>query len=212
MASLVKIKTSAFCLLQYQDVSISRPNLHRFVLTNQTKPCLQPNSQKLKFPKLSYKPHGWKIHSTGQAEVAVLEDETKSWEESKQVLSNFNFSAEESDKMLKKAFGWVNSPYWSEEREKVTPNVQTITQILDYLKSLGLSDEDLHKLLKKFPEVLGCSFDEEIKLNVGLLEKDWGISGKTLRSLLLRNPKVLGYNVDCKGDCMAQCTRCWVRF
>lgn len=201
-----------FVFLLQQDVSISRPNLHPFVLTNQAKPCLQPNSQKLKFPKLSCKPHRWQIHSTGQAEIAVLEDETKSWEESKQVLSNFNFSTEESDKMLKKAFGWVNSPYWSEEREKVTPNVQTITQILDYLKSLGLSDEDLHKLLKKFPEVLGCSFDEEIKLNVGLLEKDWGISGKTLRNLLLRNPKVLGYNVDCKGDCMAQCTRCWVRF
>lgn len=200
-----------FLFLQ-QDICISRPNLHPCVLTNQLMPCLQPNSRKLKFPKLSYSPDRWQIHSTGEPGIAVLEDDTKSWEESKQVLSHFNFSTEESDKMLKKAFGWVNSPYWSEEREKETPKVQTINQILDYLTSLGLSDEDLQKLLKKFPEVLGCSLDQEIKLNVGLLEKDWGISGKTLRSLLLRNPKVLGYNVDCRGDCIAKCTRCWVRF
>jgi mTERF len=206
----IKFMLSKMFLFFQQDMSTSRPKLHPSVLTKQVKPCFQPNSRK--FPKVCYTQGRWQIHSTGQAGIAVLEDDTKSWEESRQILSNFNFSTEESDKMLKKAFGWVNSPYWSEEREKETPKVQTISQILEYLTSLGLSDEDLQKLLKKFPEVLGCSLHKEIKLNVGLLEKDWGISGKTLRSLLLRNPKVLGYNVDCKGDCIAKCTRCWVRF
>nr|XP_020188989.1 uncharacterized protein LOC109774654 [Aegilops tauschii subsp. strangulata] len=57
-----------------------------------------------------------------------------------------------------------------------------------------------------------CDLESEVKLNVGKLDSDWGINGKTLRSVLLRNPKVLGYNVDCRGDCAAQCTRCWVRF
>uniref|UniRef100_M1AJ23 Uncharacterized protein n=2 Tax=Solanum TaxID=4107 RepID=M1AJ23_SOLTU len=51
-----------------------------------------------------------------------------------------------------------------------------------------------------------------MKTNVEILAKQWGIEGKTLRNLLLRNPKVLGYNVDCKGDCVAKCTRCWARF
>lgn len=114
--------------------------------------------------------------------------------------------------MLKKAFGWAHSPYWGEERKKEIPNKDSINEMLDYLKSLSLSDDDLHKLLKKFPEVLGCDIDQDVKSNVSTLEKDWGIKGKQLRNLLLRNPKVLGYNVDCKGDCMAQCTRCWVRF
>lgn len=114
--------------------------------------------------------------------------------------------------MLKKAFGWIHSPYWSEERNKEVPNAEVVSGVLNYIRTLGLSDDDLRKLLKKFPEVLGCDLDSEVKLNVGKLDSDWGINGKTLRSLLLRNPKVLGYNVDCRGDCMAQCTRCWVRF
>nr|CAB3492529.1 unnamed protein product [Digitaria exilis]CAB3497532.1 unnamed protein product [Digitaria exilis] len=133
-------------------------------------------------------------------------------EECKQALTSLNFSTEDAEKMLKKAFGWIHSPYWSEERNKEVPSAEVVTGVLNYIRSLGLSDEDLHKLLKKFPEVLGCDLDREVKLNVSKLDSDWGINGKTLRSLLLRNPKVLGYNIDCRGDCMAQCTRCWVRF
>ncbi|KAL6976938.1 hypothetical protein U1Q18_025725, partial [Sarracenia purpurea var. burkii] len=107
---------------------------------------------------------------------------------------------EKEDKILGKAFGQIHSPYWGEERE-----------ILDYQRSLSLSDDDLAKLLKKF-HVLGCSLKHELRTNVQVLKKEWGIKGKSLRNLLLRNPKVLGYNVDCKGDCMVQCTQCWVRF
>ena len=87
-----------------------------------------------------------------------------------------------------------------------------VSEILSYLRSLNLADDDLSKLLKKFPEVLGCSLEDELKNNVKVMENEWGIEGKTLKNLLMRNPRVLGYNVDCKGDCMAKCTRCWVRF
>ncbi|XP_010438299.1 PREDICTED: uncharacterized protein LOC104721917 [Camelina sativa] len=149
--------------------------------------------------------------STKQVETSKEED-PKTWEECKEALSCFDFSVEEKDKILGKAFGHVHSPYWTEERAKENPKVETLNQILEFLRSLGLSDEDLHKVMKKFPEVLGCSLEEEMKPNIGILENQWGISGKQLKNLLLRNPKVLGYNVDCKGDCIAQCTRCWVRF
>jgi hypothetical protein len=134
------------------------------------------------------------------------------WEACRQALSVFNFSDEEKDKILGKAFGLVHSPYWGEDRKKEVPKSETVNGILQYLRSLNLSDEDLSKLLKKFPEVLGCNLEEELKVNIKILEQQWSIEGKSLRNLLLRNPKVLGYNVDCKGDCMAQCTRCWVRF
>ncbi|MQL88296.1 hypothetical protein Taro_020870 [Colocasia esculenta] len=154
----------------------------------------------------------WRLHSTDQTQSLLIEDEEKTWEECKQLVSSLNFTTEEADAMLGKAFGWVHSPYWGEERKKEIPKDVGLNQMLDYLRNLGLSDDDLHKLLKKFPEVLGCSLDDEVKINVGVLEREWGIKGKTLRSLLLRNPKVLGYNVDCKGDCIAQCTRCWARF
>ncbi|KAJ1292797.1 hypothetical protein BS78_01G017500 [Paspalum vaginatum] len=150
----------------------------------------------------------WRTLSTDQAQASVVDID----EECKQLLTSLSFSSEDAEKMLKKAFGWIHSPYWSEERKKEVPTAEALTGVLNYIRSLGLSDEDLHKLLKKFPEVLGCDLDAEVKLNVSKLDSDWGINGKTLRSLLLRNPKVLGYNIDCRGDCMAQCTRCWVRF
>uniref|UniRef100_A0A1D1ZG34 4-hydroxy-3-methylbut-2-en-1-yl diphosphate synthase n=1 Tax=Anthurium amnicola TaxID=1678845 RepID=A0A1D1ZG34_9ARAE len=155
----------------------------------------------------------WKLHSTDQVQsVALVENEEKTWEACKELVSSLNFTREEADGMLGKAFGWVHSPYWGEERQKEVPKNEGVNAMLEFLRSLGLSNDDLHKLLKKFPEVLGCSLDDEVKLNIGVLEKEWGIKGKTLRSLLLRNPKVLGYNVDCKGDCIAKCTRCWARF
>lgn len=155
----------------------------------------------------------WVIRSTAQIENLALSDEDrKMWEACRQALSPLNFSVEEEDKILGKAFGQFHSPYWGEDRKKEVPNFEIVNRILDYLRDLSLSDDDLCKLLKKFPEVLGCDLEDEVKNNVQVLEMDWGIKGKSLRNLLLRNPKVLGYNVDCKGDCMAQCTRCWVRF
>lgn len=155
----------------------------------------------------------WTLQSTTQiGNSTFTEEDKKKWETCKEAVSTFNFSSEEVDKILGKAFGQVHSPYWGEERKKVVPNLEIVDEILDYLRSLSLSDDDLTKLLKKFPEVLGCDLEVDLKGNVQILEKEWGIKGKTLRSLLLRNPRVLGYNVDCKGDCIAQCTRCWARF
>ncbi|KAI3689025.1 hypothetical protein L2E82_46973 [Cichorium intybus] len=155
----------------------------------------------------------WKTHSTGTTpEIILTEEDTKTWEACRQSLSPFKFTVEEEDKILGKAFGFVRSPYWGEEREKTVPKFEEINAILDYLRGLGLLDDDISKILKKFPEVVGCSLENEVKMNVQILEKQWAIKGKSLRNLLLRNPKVLGYIVDCKGDCMALCTRCWVRF
>ncbi|ESW15646.1 hypothetical protein PHAVU_007G089900 [Phaseolus vulgaris] len=155
----------------------------------------------------------WILRSTVQIENIITSNEDQSmWEACKQALSAFNFSDEEKDKILGKAFGLVHSPYWGEERKTEVPKFETVNGILDYLSSLNLSDDDLSKLLKKFPEILGCNLEEELKGNVKILEEKWGIDGNSLRKLLLRNPKVLGYNVDCKGDCIAQCTRCWARF
>ncbi|CAI9114735.1 OLC1v1015524C1 [Oldenlandia corymbosa var. corymbosa] len=158
-------------------------------------------------------PRKWGVHATTKVEDIVLSDEEqKSWDASRGALSAFEFSAEEENKVLGKAFGYVHSPFWSEERAKEVPRVDAVNNVLNYLRSLNLTDVEIGKILKKFPEVLGCDLEGELENNVKLLEKEWGIEGKTLKNLLLRNPKVLGYNVDCKGDCIAKCTRCWVRF
>ncbi|XP_050378833.1 uncharacterized protein LOC126796110 isoform X2 [Argentina anserina] len=155
----------------------------------------------------------WVLHSTAEnRNVTLTDDDRKTLEACLDALSALSISTEEGDKILGKAFGLIHSPYWGEERKNKVPKFEIVCEKMDYLRSLNLSDDDLSKLLKKFPEVLGCNLEHEMKTNVQLLEKQWGIKGKSLRNLLLRNPRVLGYNVDCKGDCIAQCTRCWVRF
>ncbi|KAM6544469.1 hypothetical protein CsatB_008916 [Cannabis sativa] len=155
----------------------------------------------------------WVLKSTAQIEnMIVTEEDKKQWEACREALCTYKFSNEEADKILGKAFGQIHSPYWGEERKKVVPKLELVNEILDYLRNLNLSEDDLAKVLKKFPEVLGCDLEDEVKVNVQVLEKEWEIKGKTLRNLLLRNPRLLGYNIDCKGDCAAQCTRCWARF
>lgn len=158
-------------------------------------------------------PRRWELHYAAPTlDITLSNEDTEKWASCREALSLFDFSIEEQDKILGKAFGQIHSPYWGEERKVEIPEYDIVNEILEYLRSLSLSDDDLAKLLKKFPEVLGCSLENELKNNVQILENQWGITGKPLRNLLLRNPKVLGYNVDCKGDCIAQCTRCWARF
>lgn len=139
-------------------------------------------------------------------------DDLAKWQAARAPLLGFDITEQEANQVLAKSYGWAPSPYWGEEKSKVMPDPVSVQKTLDFLRSLGLSEADVPVFLKKFPEALGCLVEEEMEKNVKILEKDWGISDTTLRNLLLRNPKVLGYNVDCKGDCMAQCTRCWVRF
>ncbi|XP_031483492.1 uncharacterized protein LOC116252969 [Nymphaea colorata] len=157
-------------------------------------------------------PRKWMVCATQtQSAIHLDSEEREKWDACKRVLCLIKLNDDEVDVILGKSFGWTKSPYWSEEKTKTLPNIELLNNVLGYLSNLGLSDDDIYKLLKKFPEVLGCEL-EGMKQNVETLDRQWGISGKSLRSLLLRNPKVLGYYVDCKGDCVAKCTRCWARF
>ncbi|PQQ12348.1 uncharacterized protein Pyn_11889 [Prunus yedoensis var. nudiflora] len=79
------------------------------------------------------------------------------------------------------------------------------------ISAFSITIEEGDKILGKAFGLVHSPYWGEIRKKE-VLEKEWGIKGKSLRNLLLRNPRVLGFNVDCKGDFMAQCTRCWVRF
>uniref|UniRef100_A0A0A9D8U8 Uncharacterized protein n=1 Tax=Arundo donax TaxID=35708 RepID=A0A0A9D8U8_ARUDO len=134
---------------------------------------IQQNIEFGKTREASWVHRKWQTLSADQARASVADTgETKTCEESEQILTSLNFFNEDADKMLKKAFGWIHSPYWSEERKKEVPNAEVVSGVLNYIRSLGLSDDDLHKLLKKFPEVLGCDLDSEVKLNVSKLDSD----------------------------------------
>ncbi|CAM8991532.1 unnamed protein product [Rhodiola kirilowii] len=193
-------------------VDFSAASLIAFEVSVKYRPRISVTSRATFSSSLLHKNRVLRSSPSPDAIADLTDEERKCWDLCRQALSNFNFDSEEVDKILGKAFGQIHSPYWGEERAKEVPKYETVKAVLDYLRSLTLTEEDLAKVLKKFPEVLGCSLDDEVKNNVTLLEKEWDITGKSLKNLLLRNPKVLGYNVDCKGSCVAQCTRCWVRF
>ncbi|KAJ8541634.1 hypothetical protein K7X08_002450 [Anisodus acutangulus] len=119
----------------------------------------------------NYPSKKWTLLSTATDNIALTEEEKKTWNDSRQALSALKFSPEEEDKILGKAFGHIHSPYWYEEQKKEVPRLEVVNEILDYLRSLSLNDDDLTKVLKKFPEVLGCSLEDEMKNNVEILAK-----------------------------------------
>ncbi|KAK8960338.1 hypothetical protein KSP40_PGU013987 [Platanthera guangdongensis] len=135
-----------------------------FLQPNQSHRITAPTKLPLKkflSSKFSVRTH--KLPKTNRTQTAVHEDAHSSLlEDSKTSLTVFNFTIEEANLVLKKAFGWNHSPYRGEERIKEAPQLDSIEEMLDYLKSLSLSDDDLHKIIKMFPEVLGCSLSEEL--------------------------------------------------
>jgi hypothetical protein len=44
------------------------------------------------------------------------------------------------------------------------------------------------------------------------LERTYKLAGPTLAAVLERKPNVLGNSLDCAGDCVGECNRCWARF
>ena len=87
-----------------------------------------------------------------------------------------------------------------------------VQEKLDYLRGLGLSNEQLHQVVKQFPETVGLDLEKRMKPNVELMGKQFFIKGKMLPKTLARKPQALGYAVDCEGDCQGDCTRCWSHF
>lgn len=97
------------------------------------------------------------------------------------------------------------------------PDVGTVNAAIDFLlDGCGLTEADLPAFVEKFPEVLGCSVDDQLQVAVDTLAKSYFIpKGKFLVKTLKRKPECLGYNLDCtaigSGACAGECNRCWVR-
>ncbi|KAK8946175.1 hypothetical protein KSP40_PGU004207 [Platanthera guangdongensis] len=87
-----------------------------------------------------YRTH--KLPETNRTQTAVHEDAHSSLlEDSKTSLIVFNFTIEEADLLLKKAFGWIHSPYWGEERRKEAPQLDSIEQMIKNLPWIRMAGE-----------------------------------------------------------------------
>ena len=65
--------------------------------------------------------------------------------------------------------------------------------------------------MQAFPEVLGLDVSL-MQSNVDKLTTTWHMKGAVLQRAILRKPRVLGSIVDCKGDCLGLCSRCFAQF
>lgn len=145
--------------------------------------------------------------------VGELPEATQTaWQECAVRLADLGLDAEETEKVLVKAFGWGSQAYWRKEKINETPDVDQVHEVLEFLSSIGISSEaDQIALITKFPEVLGLDV-EIMQENVTKLQKAFFLKGPALTGTLKRKPRALGVIVDCEGSCQGMCTRCFAHF
>ena len=89
--------------------------------------------------------------------------------------------------------------------------------LLEFLEEeCALTAENIADVIERFPEVVGCSVEDQLQAAVDHLAKTSFIpKGKFRTKTVLRKPEFLGYNIDCtavgSGSCAGECNRCWVR-
>ncbi|KAL3160015.1 hypothetical protein ABBQ38_010402 [Trebouxia sp. C0009 RCD-2024] len=139
-------------------------------------------------------------------------EEKERWQDGMQQLIGLGMDDVLAEKSLKRGFGWSSQAYWWKDKVNEVPKLGEIQEKLDYLRGLGLDNEQLHQVVKQFPETVGLDLEARMKPNIELMGKQFFIKGKMLPKTLARKPQALGYAVDCQGDCQGDCTRCWSHF
>eukprot|EP00899_Mesostigma_viride_P004974 jgi/Mesvir1/14478/Mv05185-RA.1 len=131
-----------------------------------------------------------------------------------QVLAtSLGVTPDDGTKILGKAFGWTGPAYWREKRDEDAPDPAQVQSVLAFLQTeVGLEPQEISDVVKKFPEVLGCSVGDCLQANLEVMSSKYFIKGDYVKSTVKRVPQVLGNIVDCGGDCVGECNRCWVRF
>ena len=97
------------------------------------------------------------------------------------------------------------------------PDALTVEAAIKFLEEeCALTAENIADVIERFPEVVGCSVEDQLQAAVDHLAKTSFIpKGKFRTKTVLRKPEFLGYNIDCtavgSGSCAGECNRCWVR-
>eukprot|EP00850_Spirogloea_muscicola_P014937 SM000111S18760 [mRNA] locus=s111:31031:37051:+ [translate_table: standard] len=97
-------------------------------------------------------------------------------------------------------------------QETVVCDPARVAEVVQFLAEQGLEAQEAAEVVRAFPHALACDVERLCRPNASVLEREWGIKGPMLKRAILRQPSLLGFAVDCKGDCVAECDRCWARF
>lgn len=150
--------------------------------------------------------------SSAAAPFVVPDSVAPAWAAAAAMLrAELGASDAEAETMLRRAHGWGYQAYWRREKDCEAPDAAALPERLAVLRAaVGGGDDALRALVAAFPEALGLEA-ALVRDSVVVLDK-LSIRGDALHGLLHRKPQVLGNNVDCSGDCIGSCARCWVRF
>ena len=154
-----------------------------------------------------------RVRATAQAEADAEPEfgQHENWTPCRERLASLGLSDDDADDALKAAFGWSKQSYWRKTVVKETPTIDMVEERLGVLAGLGMTDAEVGAVVNKFPEVLGCSASL-LERNVEHVQRTFFVKNKALVNTIKRKPEVLGNIVDCEGNCVGDCNRCWVRF
>lgn len=152
--------------------------------------------------------------SSCRARSALSGTDLAAWDSaSSLVAEQLQIAGSEADDLLEVAFGWGKSTYWRGSVDEAMPDAAAVSSSIAFLRDdLGMTVDEVLAVLRSFPETLNLSAEDQLKKNVEKLAKDWKIQGPAAKGCVKRTPRLLGYTVDCAGDCIGLCDRCWVRF
>ncbi|GFR44614.1 hypothetical protein Agub_g5899 [Astrephomene gubernaculifera] len=142
-------------------------------------------------------------------------EEATLWQSSCNTLAEaLGASSEEAARLLARGFGWSSQAYWRQDKVQELPQPHQVAAVLSFLRCElpGVTGEEVGVVVRGCPELLACEVEGRLRENLGVLRTQWRLQGPTLTKAVVRQPRVLGYSVDCGGDCVGECNRCWARF
>lgn len=149
--------------------------------------------------------------------IALSAAQLAEWSEVASLLQSLSpgLSPSAADAAVRRAFGWATQKWWRGDVVREPPTTAPVLAAVCFLRDeLGLTDDEIGgRMLKKFPEIVRLPV-ERMRENVALIQTSYPVMKKeaVLRATVVEQPQALGFDVDCGGDCKAECARCWVRF
>lgn len=132
------------------------------------------------------------------------------WLSARALLCEWGMSLDDADESLTCSFGWSGQhAYWRGKRHRAGVDEAELNHVASHLAAtLGLTRAEIARVAASFPYVFGLSTDA-IDCNLRRVTERYKMEGQDLVAAVMQRPEVLGVLVDCEGDCVGMCSRCF---
>jgi hypothetical protein len=142
-------------------------------------------------------------------------DDAESWARAESIVASLGLDDASADKAMRRAFGWSTQAYWRNSKVREVPDATALEERIAFLETLGVTRDDVRRIVEKTPEILGCDVDQ-LTTATEYVEKNYFMKRNTRNFVkyVVRVPQALGNNLDCAAEgksCLGECNRCWAR-